>query len=213
MESVIASLERRLHDAERKVNEYRGAANELRASINELCEQAGLPPRYPDGGGGGPALEGRTGANAGVTAAASLSATGALSARASLLAIASDKFHGKRQATAIKEFLEMRRAAGVGPAKPREIYDALKQGGYQFTAKEDGTALVGLRTTLRKNSAAFYKLPDGAYGLRSWYPHAKTPKAQTAGADAADGNAEPIEKSDAAAEEATPEQPSTASAA
>jgi hypothetical protein len=67
----------------------------------------------------------------------------------------------------------MRRSAGLGPAKPREIYDALRQGGYQFNAQEDETALVGMRALLRKMNSTFHKVPGtSAYGLRSWYPHA-----------------------------------------
>jgi hypothetical protein len=199
LEIAIAALERQLYDVERKMNEFRGAADAFRTSINTLCEQAGLPPRYPDGGGGGgSAPEGKG---------------GMANATASLSSIASDRFHGKRQATAVRDYLEMRRAANLGPGKPREIYNALKQGGYQFTAKDDETALVGLRTTMRKNSVTFYKLPDGAYGLRAWYPHAKAPKAQAAGADPAEENAEPTEKSEVSAEKATNEPPSEASAA
>jgi hypothetical protein len=182
-ETAIAALEQRLYDVERKMNEFRGAADAFRASINTLCEQAGLPPRYPDGGGGGSAPESKA------------SATSAASAAASLSSIASDRFHGKRQATAVREYLEMRRAANLGPGKPREIYGALKRGGYQFTAKDDETALVGLRTTMRKNSVTFYKLPDGAYGLRAWYPHTKVTKAHAAGTEVTEGEAEPTEAS------------------
>jgi hypothetical protein len=119
-----------------------------------------LPPLFPDDGGGD---GGRTD-----------SGTETLSTPSGQAGqINSDAFYGKRQATAVREYLEMRRSAGLGPAKPREIYDALRQGGYQFNAQEDETALVGMRALLRKMNSTFHKVPGtSAYGLRSWYPHA-----------------------------------------
>ena len=137
---------------ERRLADIERNANELRAAINVLCAEGGLPPRYPDGGGSGkPSGD-------------------------SITQIKPDTFYGKRQSTAIREYLELRKAQGSGPAKPREIFDALKQGGYQFEAKDDNIALVGMRALLRKNSTTFHKLPSGAYGLRAWYPNAKPPK-------------------------------------
>ena len=151
-EPAISALERRLHEWERKVNELRGA-------INVLCAEAGLPPRYPDGNGGvGAGGEGHA---------------------ATPMQIKPDSFYGKRQGTAARLYLEMRRAQGLGPAKPRNVFEALRQGGYQFAAKDDETALVGLRALLRKNTTTFHKLPTGEYGLAIWYPHAKAQKATT----------------------------------
>ncbi len=124
----------------------------LRAAINTLCEEAGQPPRYPD-------------------AAASGDATAGFSQ------IQSDTFYGKRQSTAIRVYLEMRKAQGQGPATPREIFEALKAGGYQFETKDETVALIGLRALLRKNSVTFHKLPNGSYGLLTWYPDAKAGKA------------------------------------
>ncbi len=167
LENVIATLTRRLRDKERKANEFTGAANELRETINLLCTQAGLPPRFPSGGGDGdgggtePDVGGEPLPTAGRTTR-----------------INPDSFLGKLRATAIRELLEMRRAAGDGPAKPREIYDALRSGGYTFRAQDDDTALVGLRALLRKNTV-FLRLPStrGAYGLRAWYPDIRPERA------------------------------------
>jgi hypothetical protein len=172
IKTVIDSLVRRLQEKERLANELRGAATELRETINILCVQAGLPPRFPDGGGAGsePPIEHGTAAPVGQTAQ-----------------INSDTFYGKKQATAVRDYLEMRRSAGTGPAKPREIYDALCQGGFQYRAKDEDTALVGLRTMLRKNTVTFHKVPGtGAYGLRSWYPNARPVKPQVSGGTEAD---------------------------
>ena len=38
--------------------------------------------------------------------------------------------------SAMREYLEMRKRQGLGPAKPREFFEALKAGGYQFEAKD-----------------------------------------------------------------------------
>lgn len=99
----------------------------------------------------------------------------------SSLDIKSDTFFGKRQHTAIREYLEMRKASGDGPARPREIYEALLAGGVKFESDDAQKALVALRAMLRRRTAAFIKVGDsGAYGLRSWYPDAKPQKAKSA---------------------------------
>lgn len=123
---------------------------ELRSTINLLCQRAGLDVRYVETDSQGQAVIG----------------TG----------IKPDSFYGKKMQTAAREFLEMRRRADSGPAKPREIYAAMAKGGFQFETKDETTALVSLRAMLRKNSATFHKLPGGEYGLRAWYPNPKSPK-------------------------------------
>lgn len=145
---AITLMERKVDEAERKVNELLSALNVLRG-------EAGMPPR-PGGGGGG-------------IGASDLS--GVVPTQ-----IKPDTFLGKKQQTAIREFLEIRRAQGLGPAKPREIYDALHAGGYQFEAKSADIALVGLRALLRKRTETFYQLNNGTYGLVAWYPDLKRSK-------------------------------------
>lgn len=124
-------------------------AAELRSTINMLCKRAGLTLRYAE-------------ANA--------------PAGPSLTQIRSDSFYGKKMQTAVREFLELRKAQNLSAAKPREIFDALSAGGFEFEAQDETTALISLRATLRKNSGTFHKLPNGQYGLRAWYPNAKAPK-------------------------------------
>jgi hypothetical protein len=155
--SVIEALEVRVSDMERK-------ANALIEVINDLRKEDGLPPRQP-GGGAGAGLSGATHGNG----------TGKLAS------IKSDTFFGKKMQTAIREYLNMRRASnGDGPAAPREIYDAITAGGYQFEAKEEHTALVGLRALMRKRTAFFIKMPNGKYGLTEWYPDARKPRVNAA---------------------------------
>ena len=142
---AIAALERRLAEHERK-------ASELKGVINVLHIEAGLPPKYPE-----------VAAN-----------TGGSEGGAVLTQIKRDSFYGKKQMTAVREYLEMRRLQGNGPATPREIWEALTAGGYQFEAKDQVVALVGLRALLRKSNKVFHKLPGtGTYGLLAWYPDAK----------------------------------------
>jgi hypothetical protein len=87
--------------------------------------------------------------------------------------IKADTFYGKTIGQAAREYLEMRKASGLGPATPREIYESLMQGGFQFETKVETNALVSLRNTMRKSSRIFHRLPNGQYGLLTWYPNAK----------------------------------------
>lgn len=117
--------------------------------VNQLCEYAKRPPLYPDAESG---------------------------QKATVSAIRTDQFYGKPLATAIREYLEMRRASNMGAAAVREIFDALKTGGFKFEAKDETNAMRGLRQSLTKNSVTFHKLPNGSYGLREWYPNVKPAK-------------------------------------
>lgn len=129
---------------------------DIKSTINRLCEMAGDTPLYADVNSG--------------------NSTQALSS------IQADTFYGKVITTAAREYLEMRRSIGQGPASPREIYEALKRGGFKFDTKSEVNAITGVRNTLRKASAIFHRLPNNEYGLLKWYPRAKgdthSPKAK-----------------------------------
>ncbi len=137
---------------ERRVDDAERKASDLRGALNVLRAEAELPPRPPGHVGNVEPMS------------------------SSPAQIKNDTFFGKRQQTAVREYLELRRAVGEGPAKPRDIYDALVAGGYKYKTKDAGTALVGLRAMLRKRSSVFIKVGEGAYGLLSWYPDARKPK-------------------------------------
>ncbi len=160
---AIDALEKDFADLERQ-------ANGLLQSINLLREKAGLPPRpggwNPQGSHGGPS-------------------TGSASVK-----LHSDSFTGKKLGSAVREYLEMRkRSGGDAPATTREIFDALKDGGYVSAAKDDATGMVVLRTMLRKNTTVFAKLQNGKYGLRAWYPNLR-PAKEASPDDAADADEE-----------------------
>jgi hypothetical protein len=130
-------------------------ANEIKATINRLCESGGDPPLYADIGGS--------------------------SSASTITSIKGDTFYGKVLTTAAREYLEMRKVQGLGPATPRDVYEALKKGGFAFETKNENNAITGVRATLRKNSGIFHRLPGdgGEYGLLAWYPNAKKPKETT----------------------------------
>jgi hypothetical protein len=163
---------------ERKVDEAERKVNELLGALNVLRAEAGLPPR-PGGNNGGPGGGDQVQTQ-----------------------IKPDTFFGKKQQTAIRQYLEMRRAQGLGPAKPREIYDALLAGGYEYEAKNAEVALVGMRALLRKRTETFVQLSNGSYGLVAWYPDLKR-KAASTGTAETDGVASDESIDDQAAE--TPE--------
>ena len=125
-------------------------AAETKRAINRLCELAGAPAMY--------------------------AVTDTDSSRPSVTTLRNDQFYGKVMNTAAREYLEMRKAANLGPATPREIYEALVSGGFKFDTKIEVNAITGLRQILRKNSSIFHRLPHGAYGLLAWYPNAKAVK-------------------------------------
>lgn len=138
-------------ELERQIEEAERKANDLRNTINSLCAAAGLPPRYPEVSiGGGPGTK--------------------------ITQIRDDTFYGKKQTPAMRDYLVMRKAQGLGPAKPRDIFEALKSGGYQFESKDDEIALVSMRALLRAQPQIFHKLPQGTWGLTDWYPEAKRQK-------------------------------------
>jgi hypothetical protein len=85
-------------------------------------------------------------------------------------AIRSDQFYGQPLASAVRTILEMRNQRNRGAASINEIYDALNAGGFQFNTKSDLVSKNSLRNSLAKNTIAFHKLPNGHFGLLSWYP-------------------------------------------
>jgi len=138
-------------ELERQIEEVERKASDLRSTINSLCAAAGISPRYPD-----------------------ISIGSTSSTR--ITQIRDDTFYGKKQTPAMRDYLEMRKAQGLGPAKPRDIFEALKSGGYQFESKDDEIALVSMRALLRTQPQIFHKLPQGTWGLTAWYPDAKRQK-------------------------------------
>src|ERR1700733_8968012 len=147
---AIEALEKELADIERQ-------GNALLTTINLLRGKAGMPPRS--------------------SSLASDRKPNGEERSATVTTIRHDTFFGKKMSSSAREFLEMRKAANLGPARVKEIFDALKQGGYQFETKDDETAQASLRGMMSKYTVMFQRLPNSTWGLKSWYPDARKPRA------------------------------------
>jgi len=122
-------------------------ANKLKKLVNELCREAEVGIRYPN-----------------------------ISEAGNISAIRADQFYGLPLMAAIRSYLEIRKSSGLGAATAVDIYRAIKDGGYKFDTKNEDNARIGVGNTLRKSSSVFHRLPNGQYGLLSWYPSAKAPE-------------------------------------
>jgi len=94
-------------------------------------------------------------------------------------------YFGRPLTTCVREFLTMRKSAGLGPANIDEIFVALRDGGYDLetvSAKNESEQKRGVAISLAKNTLAFVKLPTGDWGLLEWYPNIKKRKKDENGA-------------------------------
>jgi hypothetical protein len=122
--------------------------SKLKKLINELCIEAGITPKYEN----------------------------VQSASSATVNIRVDQFYGVAITTAIRSYLDSRKARNLGAAGVTEIYEAIKSGGYKFDTENEENAKTTVRNNLRKSSSIFHRLPNGNYGLLAWYPNAKTEK-------------------------------------
>lgn len=82
-----------------------------------------------------------------------------------------DQFFRKGLATSVKEYLKMKN----GAATAKEIFDALKSGGYEFDPKlSENIQFRGLTISLGKNTNDFVFIKsNNSYGLAEFYPDKK----------------------------------------
>jgi hypothetical protein len=149
---MSASHEQTLEFLQRKVQAKEAELIQLKELINGLSAEIGLPKPYLD-------VHSLNGADAS--------------------SIRSDQFYGQPLSTAIRTYLEIRKASGLGAASLVEIFTAVRSGGFKFETKEEDNMRNSVRIALRKNSSVFHRLPNGEYGLLAWYPSAKEAKADT----------------------------------
>lgn len=85
-----------------------------------------------------------------------------------------DMFYGKPLATAVREYLELRKSA----CNTEEIFDGLKQGGFDFVSLQwnEKSRIRNLSISIAKNTSYFHRLPNGTFGLLSWYPDIRKKK-------------------------------------
>jgi hypothetical protein len=119
---------------------------DTKRTINTLCRRIGKEPQFPE---------------------VATESVGSASIR-----IRPDQFYGRPLATSVEEFLENRkRATGDQACTPNDILAGLEAGGFHFKAQgwKDNDRLRAMSITLGKNPK-FHRLPNGTYGLISWYP-------------------------------------------
>lgn len=145
-------IQKTIQEVQQQVDEMSADLRRKKKMVNDLADLAGLPAVYE--------IEGDESKGVGT--------------------IRRDQWYGQPLATAIREYLEMRRVGNQGPATVNEVFDALRTGGYSFDTKDDANAKRGLRISLTKNTAIFHRLPDGKhYGLLDWYPDVKEKKVKS----------------------------------
>jgi len=161
-----------MEQAKRKLAEQEQAVTDSKKFINQLCQFGGNPPLYRLEEVGPSAL--------------------------GVGAIKSDTFYGKTPIVAVREYLDMRKGSGLGAASYADIIQALEAGGFDFSTlnEDEASARRGVSIMLGKNSSMFHKLPNGNWGLLSWYPEAKERKKQKAdtGTNGNDKPADPPNK-------------------
>ena len=92
-----------------------------------------------------------------------------------------DQFFRKGLATSVKEFLKMKN----GAATAKEIFEALKAGGYEFDPKlTEPIQFRGLTISLGKNTNDFVFIKsNNSYGLVEFYPEKKSRKRKSGSND------------------------------
>lgn len=136
-------IEKTIADFQEKLAEKEMEAKIIKQAINQMCTISGRPLLYSDS---------------------------ELETQSRRTSLRSDEFVGMPMATAARRALEIRKSSNMDPpATVREIYQSLQEGGYTFDTKVENNALRALRISLSKNTAVFYKLPSGKFGLLAWY--------------------------------------------
>lgn len=165
---------RTLADLQAKVAESEAQTNKLKELVNTFCTSYGVVPPYD------------------LAQTASVAQGPKMGAP---ISFRPDEFYGKPLATCVREILNARKARDLGPADPREVFDALRKGGFDFEARDDETAFRAMQISISKNTAAFVRLPSGQIGLEEWYDRPRrraTPRAAAGGVTAdPSGNSNP----------------------
>ena len=116
---------------------------DTKRTVNNLCRRLGKEPQFTD-----------------------------VASELVAVRIRPDQFYGRALATSVEEFLENRKkTTGEQACAPSDILAGLEAGGFDFKAQgwKDNDRLRSLSITLGKNPK-FHRLPNGTYGLLSWYP-------------------------------------------
>lgn len=137
------TVDEAIRDLQVEIAKDEAALQKKKETVNTLCTVVGRPPIYAAQAASEPSFAGP---------------------------VRADQFYGQPLAAAVRTILEMRKNANLGAASVAEVYDVLVSGGYRFETKNEDIARKSLRNSLAKNTALFHKLPNGRFGLGSWYP-------------------------------------------
>lgn len=154
MSDIPEHASKTIADLQEKIVEYERLTNKVKLSVNALCALYDAEPIY--------ALDDM------------ISSTSM--ARMPGLTFRPDEFFGKPFSTCVREILNARKARDLGPADPKEVFEALRSGGFAFDAKDDESAFRGMQISISKNTAVFVRLPSGQIGLEEWYDRTRRPK-------------------------------------
>ena len=122
-----------------------------------------------------------------------------------------DEYLGKTQIVAARMFLERRKATGLGPGTPTEIYEGILAGGYRFDTDDIANRKRGLGQALSKNTAIFHRLDNGKIGLVAWYPGLRVKKPAESKANGANTEQVGEEQAGDAPQQSPPESEAEAS--
>jgi hypothetical protein len=148
---MSSHLDQTIADLQEEVRLREAEIIHTKRMVNSLCIRAQRSPVYPDS---------------------------ELEQQRQIGSIRSDLFYGRPLGACVREILEMRKASNQGAAPIEDIMSALSKGGYaldQITKDTDGQKR-GVAISLAKNSRDFHRLPNGNWGLASWYPNVKKSK-------------------------------------
>ena len=137
----MSHIEKSIEELENQILQKQKEIEGLQIAVNHLCKllNPNASPRYE--------IKGRN------TAITSIRLKG-------------DEYFRKPRATAITLVLQARRAKNMGPATIEEICEKMKEGGYEFNAKDPK---ISIGTALGKNSK-FTRIGEGdKWGLAEWY--------------------------------------------
>src|SRR5262245_14446940 len=149
------SIKKAIEDLQGELRKHEEQVVTDKKLINQLCAYAKMPAMFPES-----ELEVSTAA----------------------VTVQRNSFFGRPLTTCVREYLDMRKRANLGPASLNDIFDALKAGGYDLqtvSAKGEADQKRGVAISLGKNSVTFIRLPTDDWGLLEWYPNVKEKKKKT----------------------------------
>ena len=169
-----------IEDAKAELQKHEQAVVKTKKLINQLCAFAGMEAMFQDS-----ELEANN-------------TSGAI--------IRKNAFYGRPLATCVREYLEGRKARGLGEATLDEIMSALKDGSFDLStiSKEPDGQKRGVAISLAKNTPVFHRLPNDDWGLLAWYPNVKEKKNKSSKADGAEKTSGEQEPATASALEEEP---------